>query len=520
LDSRSIGYTYDDLYRLTEESIVDGTHGNRTSTYVYDKVGNRQTKTVNGVTTVYRYDGNDRLLDEKVNGNPIVTYGYDNNGSTIAKTENGITSTYVWNDDKRLVSATVNGKSISYTYNDQGIRVSSIVDGVETRYLLDEGITANVWEEYSPNGTVQASYVYGHDLISQGRSGVSSFYLVDGLGSTRLLTDSQGQVLNAYGYEAFGETVSQSGTATNAYQYAGEQFDGAMGDYYLRQRFYNTSSGRFGRMDTYEGDNKDPVTLNKYLYAGANPVSYVDPTGYFSLQEALSTLTALSFLQATFPTIAVGAGVLLNGFPDGVGFGSFTSGVPSRHRGPFEIEGITGNEITYNPKEKKAEVSVWSGAEGVLSFSDSHSSLSVGVYQAVYWENHSPHDPKTLLDNFSLFGATVPTGHFAGGTILPGTNERELLFGYGSSTEFDLFGLATGHLSTGTVSMSKGTMLALVSSSQALFTAGSGAKIGASFGDLGSAHRTVGTLAGALFNAGLFATWVNMTYGTSGPDTF
>ena len=47
-----------------------------------------------------------------------------------------------------------------YDNNDQGIRVSSTVDGVETRYLLDEGITANVWEEYSPNGTVQASYVW------------------------------------------------------------------------------------------------------------------------------------------------------------------------------------------------------------------------------------------------------------------------------------------------------------------------------------------------------------------------
>ena len=47
-----------------------------------------------------------------------------------------------------------------YDNNGQGIRVSSTVDGVETRYLLDEGITANVWEEYSPNGTVQTSYVW------------------------------------------------------------------------------------------------------------------------------------------------------------------------------------------------------------------------------------------------------------------------------------------------------------------------------------------------------------------------
>jgi hypothetical protein len=46
--------------------------------------------------------------------------------------------------------------------------------------------------------------MYGYDLMSQVRSGVSSFYLVDGLGSTRLLTDAQGQVLNSYGMRRLG----------------------------------------------------------------------------------------------------------------------------------------------------------------------------------------------------------------------------------------------------------------------------------------------------------------------------
>ena len=308
---RSIAYTYDDLYRLTKESIVDTVNGDRTSSYVYDKVGNRLGKTVNGVTTAYVYDGNDRLLNEKVNGTAIVTYGYDNNGSTIAKTENGLTSTYVWNDDKRLVSATVNGKAIGYKYNDQGIRVSSTVDGVETRYLLDEGITANVWEEYSPNVTVQASYVYGYDLISQVRSGGSSFYLVDGLGSTRLLTDGQGQVVNAYGYEAFGETVSQSGTATNSYQYAGEQLDGETGDYYLRQRFYDPSTGRFTRRDEYLGEIQNPNTLHKYMYTNANPITGTDPSGYFtasigeqaSLMQIISSLANMTFQVVSNPVV-------------------------------------------------------------------------------------------------------------------------------------------------------------------------------------------------------------------------
>ena len=46
--------------------------------------------------------------------------------------------------------------------------------------------------------------MYGYDLMSQVQSGVSSFYLVDGFGSTRLLTDAQGQVLNSYGMRRLG----------------------------------------------------------------------------------------------------------------------------------------------------------------------------------------------------------------------------------------------------------------------------------------------------------------------------
>ena len=143
--SRSLNYIYDDLYRLTDEAIGDAVNGDRTSHYVYDNVGNRQVKTVNGVTTTYAYDANDRLLNEKVNSAVTAEYTYDNNGSTKTKTENGVTTTYTWNDEKRLTSATVGTSTTAeYTYNDAGIRVSSKVNGVETRFLLNEGITANV----------------------------------------------------------------------------------------------------------------------------------------------------------------------------------------------------------------------------------------------------------------------------------------------------------------------------------------------------------------------------------------
>jgi len=49
--------------------------------------------------------------------------------------------------------------------------------------------------------------------------------------------------------------------------------------YYNRARYYDVENGRFNAMDTWEGMNKFTITLNKYLYAGANAVSYIDPSG-------------------------------------------------------------------------------------------------------------------------------------------------------------------------------------------------------------------------------------------------
>ncbi len=47
----------------------------------------------------------------------------------------------------------------------------------------------------------------------------------------------------------------------------------------------DTTTGRFTSMDSYLGSVDDPVSLHKYLYANANPVNYIDPTGYNSYGE-------------------------------------------------------------------------------------------------------------------------------------------------------------------------------------------------------------------------------------------
>lgn len=80
-------------------------------------------------------------------------------------------------------------------------------------------------------------------------------------------------------YDAFGTKTGETGTVDNKYLFAGEQYDSNLGDYYLRARYYDSDSGRFTRLDTYEGRLDEPLTLHKYLYAYNNPVNLIDPTG-------------------------------------------------------------------------------------------------------------------------------------------------------------------------------------------------------------------------------------------------
>jgi hypothetical protein len=66
----------------------------------------------------------------------------------------------------------------------------------------------------------------------------------------------------------------------------------------LRQRYYESETGRFTRRDTYSGHISDPITLHKYIYANANPVNGVDPSGFATITDSLSIINTISQLAA------------------------------------------------------------------------------------------------------------------------------------------------------------------------------------------------------------------------------
>lgn len=108
-------------------------------------------------------------------------------------------------------------------------------------------------------------------------------------------------------YDAFGNEVRNEGAIANKYLFAGEQFDSGLGDYYLRDRYYESSAGRFTRRDTYEGSIGEPLTLHKYSYANNNPVNFIDPTGFFTVAE----LNAAESIRMTLAGIQTNAGAYL-----------------------------------------------------------------------------------------------------------------------------------------------------------------------------------------------------------------
>ena len=90
-----------------------------------------------------------------------------------------------------------------------------------------------------------------------------------------------GAVASWRAYSASGALSAGSDAAERPFfGYNGEMQDAATGLVYMRARHYDAASGRFGSADSVLGSLAGPLSLNRYLYCGADPVNFVDPTGH------------------------------------------------------------------------------------------------------------------------------------------------------------------------------------------------------------------------------------------------
>ncbi|MBV6390993.1 MAG: hypothetical protein KPEEDBHJ_00197 [Anaerolineales bacterium] len=305
MGGQSIHWTYDDLYRLKSETRKNGATIVAQSSFTYDLTGNRLSQTVDGVMTSYTYNELDQMLTAG-----SVQYEYDDRGNLKKEIDGSQIAQYNYDAANRLANViTPDGTTITNSYDADGRRVKQTVNAQVTTYLWDAtSLYGDVVLETT--GGVSTSYTLaGTQLISQTRNGSTSYYLQDGQGSTRALTNSAGAVTDTYSYTAFGEIYNQTGTTANSYLYTGQQFDPSTGLYSLRARFYNPSWGRFLSQDTWAVNYSNPIELNRYGYAAGNPIKYIDPSGY-TLAESGINWGAVFRNAVVVTTVLVGAYII------------------------------------------------------------------------------------------------------------------------------------------------------------------------------------------------------------------
>jgi RHS repeat-associated protein len=126
---------------------------------------------------------------------------------------------------------------------------------------------------------------------------------MDGHSGVRVLTDKLGNLTDTASYDAYGNVTNP---LSSEFGYRGESFEDLTRLQYLRARYYEPSTGRFLGVDPVEGDVNSPVSRHRYLYGNANPVSYSDPSGKFSIGEAVATIAILGILSTSFQAVTIG----------------------------------------------------------------------------------------------------------------------------------------------------------------------------------------------------------------------
>ncbi|MBV6395162.1 MAG: hypothetical protein HFACDABA_00733 [Anaerolineales bacterium] len=274
-------FGYDALYRLTSAT---GGLANYNETYQYDaSTGNLVNK--NGLILNYPAPNGARPHAVSSAGNN--TYGYDDNGNQTTRAIAGQTVALGYDAENRLVSATGNNLAAQFTYDGDGRRVKSVVNG-ETILFADGHyeLKGNEVTKYYFAGTSRIAV--RKYIVPQ--SSTLTYLAGDHLGSTSLAVDaSTGDVIQTR-YKPWGEvryttpskTLPTRYTFTGQYSYVSDEATdlgaAGFGLMFYNARWYDHTTGRFAQADTIVPGGVQG--LDRYAYVGNNPIVYTDPSGH------------------------------------------------------------------------------------------------------------------------------------------------------------------------------------------------------------------------------------------------
>ena len=271
-NGRSVAYSYDALYRLTNASTTGSTNYPAWGlSMTYDRYGNRSDET----QTADSPPSNHVTIDAAHNRISTSGYAYDSSGNM---TNDGL-NTIAYDAENRAVSSSGSLGSGSYTYDGKGLRIKKISGSTTTIYIFSG---PKVIAEYDNGAAVTApsrEYIYsGGALLAKIDSTGTKYYHQDRL-SNRLVTDSNGNTVAQLGHYPFGE--SWYNATNDKLSFTSYERDSESGNDYSMARFDVSRIGRFLTPDPIAGNTADPQTLNRYSYTHNDPINLTDPSGMF-----------------------------------------------------------------------------------------------------------------------------------------------------------------------------------------------------------------------------------------------
>ena len=293
-------FCYDALNRLTNYAIGSTcTSGSPAKTVSYDSLGDISSKSDVGTYTYGAGAAGPHAVSSiagTVNGVVNPTFTYDANGNMTAGDGRSVTYTSF----NMAASITEGTTTLGFVYGPEHERYEQCVGGctsptTTTIYLNGPGNEEKVisgstvtWRDYvSANGGIVAERFNTSGTVTL------LYFTGDHLGSTSVLTNSSGAVVERDSYDAFGKRRNANGTDNTACSitssstrgYSDQEMMDATCLINMNARIYDQTLGRFMSADTIVPDAMNGQAFNRYSYTYNNPLAFVDPTGHTTCQR-------------------------------------------------------------------------------------------------------------------------------------------------------------------------------------------------------------------------------------------